>query len=164
MTVYRNGPKKWGVICLIISVIGLIMIFYPIISDVDGFDGGFALMFAGVIVTLTFFISSIIFFIQGHSLDKAIESGETLARWKYSKSEWVKFYELEYKRDKQDKRIIFYTASGFAIFFAILFILFVDEPLGAVYAAIGIILLTGFLQWFAPLINFWRNKKIRALR
>ncbi|NMB83232.1 MAG: hypothetical protein GYA14_15595 [Ignavibacteria bacterium] len=159
MTEYRNGPKKWAVICLIIAALGLIMIFYPIISEMDGFVGGFALIFAGIIVTLTFFISSIIFFIQARSLEKAIASEETFARWSYSKIEWKKYYELEYKRDRQDKRILFYTASGFSIFFALLFILFVDEPWGAIYGALGIILLTGVLQWYVPLMNLRRNQK-----
>jgi hypothetical protein len=159
MSDYRNGPKKWATICLIITVVGLIMIFYPILTEMDGFDGGFALMFAGLIITLTFLVSSIIFFIQGRSLSRAIGSGETFARWSYSKNEWIRYYELEYKRDKQDKRILFFMASGFAIFFAILFLLFVDEPWGAIYAAIGIILLTGFLQWYVPLMNYKRNKK-----
>lgn len=159
MSDYRNGPKKWATICLIITVAGLIMIFYPILTEMDGFDGGFALMFAGLIITLTFLISSIIFFIQGRSLSRAIESVETFARWSYSKNEWIRYYELEYKRDRQDKRILFFMASGFAIFFAILFLLFVDEPWGAIYAAIGIVLLTGFLQWYVPLMNYKRNKK-----
>lgn len=159
MTEYRNGPKKWAVICLVITLIGLAMIFYPVYSEMDGFNGGFALMTGGVVVTLTFIISSLIFFLQGLSLNKAIESTETLARWSYSKDEWKKYYELEYKRDKHDKRIIFYIASGFALSFAILFLLFAKEPWGAVYAAIGIILLTGFLQWFAPWRTYKRNQK-----
>jgi len=50
-------------------------------------------------------------------------------------------------------------ASGFAIFFAVLFLLFVDEPWGAISVAIGIILLTGFLQWYVPLMNYKRNQK-----
>lgn len=125
----------------------------------DGFDGGFALMLVGLIITLTFLLSSIIFFIQGHSLNRAIESVEKIARWSYSKNEWIKYYELEYKRDKQDKRILFYMASGFAIFFAVLFLLFVDEPWGAISVTIGIILLTGFLQWYVPLMNYKRNQK-----
>lgn len=163
MSEFRNGPKKWAVICLIIAVLGLIMIFYPIISEMDGFDGGFALMFAGIIVALTFFISSIIFFIQAHSLEKAIVSGEALARWNYSKDEWKKYYELEYKRDKQEKRIIFFIASGFAIFFALLFIILVEEPWGAIYGALGIVLLTGFLQWYVPLMNLRRNQKYSGI-
>jgi len=159
MTEYRNGPKRWAFTCLVITLIGLIMIFYPIFSEMDGFNGGFALAFAGIIVALSFIISALVFFIQGLSLDKAIESSETIARWAYSKDEWEKYYELEYKRDKQDKRIIFYIASGFSVFFAVLFIILVKEPWGAVYAAIGIILLTGFLQWYAPWLTYKRNRK-----
>jgi len=87
MLEYRNGPKKWAAICLTITIIGLIMIFYPIFSEMDGFDGGFALMLVGLIITLTFLLSSIIFFIQGHSLNRAIESAEKIARWSYSKNE-----------------------------------------------------------------------------
>ncbi len=87
MLEYRNGPKKWATICLIITVAGLIMIFYPFLSGMDGFDGGFALMLVGLIITLTFLISSIIFFIQGHSLNWAIKSEETFVRWSYSKNE-----------------------------------------------------------------------------
>lgn len=163
MPEYRNGHKKWAVICLIITAFGLIMIFYPFITEMDGFGGGFALMFAGIVITLTFFISSIIFFIQASSLVKAIESRESFARWNYSKNEWKKYYDLEYKRDKQDKRMIFFVASGFAIFFAFLFIILVDEPWGAIYGALGIILLTGFLQWYVPVINLRRNKKYSGI-
>lgn len=159
MAEYRNGPRKWAIICLIITLIGLAMIYYPLVSEMDGFNGGFALVFGGIIVTLTFIISSSIFFVQGLSLAKAIESTDTFARWSYSKDEWKKYYELEYKRDKQDKRVIFYIASGFSVLFAVLFLLLVEEPWGAVYAAVGIILLTGFLQWFAPWLTYKRNQK-----
>ena len=159
MTEYRNGPKKWAKFCLFVTLIGFIMIFYPLYSDMDGFNGGFALIFGGVIVTLSFIISALVFFVQGLSLDKAIESSETLAKWSYSKDEWKEYYEVEYLRDKKDKRIIFYIASGFSIFFAIIFLLLTEEPWGVIYACVGIILLTGFLQWFTPWLTYRRNKK-----
>jgi len=159
MTAYRNGPGKWAKICLVIMLIGLCMILYPIISGMNGPNGGFALMFLGLIVTISFFISSLVFFFQGMQFNAAITSPDTLAKWTYSKEEWKKYYELEYIRDKKDKRIIFYIASGFSIVIGIVFLIFTKEPAGALYGCFGVILLTGFLQWFAPWLTYKRNQK-----
>lgn len=159
MTAYRNGPKKWAINCLVITLIGLFMILYPIISEMDGFSGGFALMFIGIIISISLFLSALVFFFQGMQFDTAVTSRDTLAKWTYSKEEWKKYYALEYIRDKQDKRIIFYIASGFSIFIGIVFLIFIKEPAGALYGCFGVILLTGFLQWFAPWLTYKRNQK-----
>lgn len=159
MIEYRNGPKSWARICLVITLIGLLMIYFPIVSEMDGLNGGFAMIFGGVVVTLTFFISTLVFYSQSRSLTKAIESKTTFARWTYTKDEWKNYYGLEYLRDKKEKRMLFYVASGFAIIFGILFLLIVGEPIGAIYACLGIIFLTAFLQWFTPWLNYKRNIK-----
>jgi len=159
MAEYRNGPKKWAIICAGIALLGFMMIVYPIISEMDGFNGGFAMIFVGIVVSLTFIISSFVFYVQGRQMDIAISSPDTLAQWTYSKEEWEKYYEIEYERDKKDKRMLFYLASGFSVFFGLAFLIFVKKPAGALYACLGIILLTGFLQWYAPWLTYKRNQK-----
>lgn len=83
-----NG-KTGLIISLSITIIGILMIVLPIVFQMEGMDGGFALNFVGIVIALTGFVSCFIFNKRKKVLERMLQ-GDVIARFTYDEEQWNK--------------------------------------------------------------------------
>lgn len=157
---------KASVVAWLISIVFFIGIFaFPQI--IDGMNGGFALSFLSIIISLTAFISG--FFLENMQKQKSeLDFGkEILAEWTYSAEEWQKYIVTDLEADRIRKMGLFYTISAWAILFAILFPVF-DREAGWIVSCVmlGLVGLIGIVAFLSIKIVHWKNlntMKYRAI-
>lgn len=160
MTQYNNPQRKNAFIWLIISVLGLLMVFVPALFDIDMMDGGGALIFIGIMLFISGILVSILFFNRSASLRRMFSGEGLLAHWRYDDFTWTKHAEREYAFRKSVNRSMFFLIGGMCLFVGMIF--FIIDPEDGKYvffvmAAVTILIgITAFLTAWLP---YRRGKK-----
>ncbi len=153
-----NPQKRNTNIMLAIAVFATFMIFFPSLIGLDGFDGGFAISFVSLALSLTFAIVTVIFYRQARLLDNILRGEGLLAHWTYTPQQWSKYSKKEYKTEMQEKRGLFLIVSAFALFFGVLFWVFDNEAGFYVFLMmLGLIGLVAFAWRFSTWLNYRQN-------
>ena len=88
----------------------------PAIFNIDGMDGGFAIYFVAMILTLTFVVSSIIFFLRSRRTDRVLQNTNIIGHFIYDQKA-VKTIENEKRADALLKK---YLSIGLWILFTVI--------------------------------------------
>ena len=148
--------KKTAKISLVVSIISFIGIFIPELVGIDGFNGGFAISTFCIFIFISGVVTSLVFWRMSVKEDKIISGTNLIAHWTYSKEEWKKFTEVEFKTDKSYKNMLFYIILFFALFFGIIFYIFDPENgIYVFYVMIGLIV----LMFFVAKYSIWSAHK-----
>ena len=131
-------------------LIGIFIIFSPSIFEIDNMNGGYALSFIGILITLTSLVTTILIFnTRVRVLDSIIAGENIVACWRYSPTEWKKFKKEQYDEAKESNKgmLIFMIILSSLIF--IPFIIFSEAGrimLIVFLVLIGILSLAAFLS------------------
>lgn len=107
LSFFENIQNRVFLVGLFIALTGIFLIFLPSIIGLDGFNGGFALMFISVVLISPIGITTAIMYRKrANALNSIIDGTELICYWKYDKAEWLRYTEEEYKRDKEDRNIL----------------------------------------------------------
>ena len=104
MDIRNNPPRRTSLIGTGVILVGIIIIFIPSITGMDGFDGGFALSVGGGLVAVTGIITAIIYARLANAVDHILQNKNVLAHWTYSPQEWRQYTEKEHLEDAASKR------------------------------------------------------------
>lgn len=130
------------------------MIFVPGAVGIDGFDGGFAISFASILIAVTGVAVGVMFLGSASKLDRLLRGEGVLAHWVYTPQLWVEFTGKEYIEEKSEKKGLFLVIAAFALFFGFLFwILDTEAGFYVFLVMLGLILLC-FMAWQ---LSAWSN-------
>lgn len=151
-----NPQKRNTHIMLALTLYCTAMIFYPELTGLDGFEGGFAMSFVNLVLALTFGIVAIIFFRQARLLDEILKGNGLLAHWTYTPEQWKIYSEKAFATEVEEKRGLFFIVTAFALFFGVLFWV-LDEEAGfyVFLVMLGLIGLVGF----AWQLSIWLSRR-----
>ena len=117
----KNNAKKWAIISIIITIIGIVMTAAGFMLDNYDF---FWMIMVGLLLGLTFLICFFIFIGQARRLDRMFNNQDLLVHWTFDSSQQLVKAEAEYKARKKRNRILlliiiifFVVISGFFLAF-----------------------------------------------
>lgn len=116
-----NPARRTMWVCIGIALAAIFGIFAPSIFGMDGFNGGFAISFACIILAVTMVILTIMYSGRAKSLDTMLDKKNVLAHWSYTPEEWQAYTQKAYSADTRDKwglyklvmAITFIVCAGF---------------------------------------------------
>lgn len=151
-----NPLMKTVIFGFLLTALGLLMIFGPGLVGIDGFDGGYAISFAGLFVAIMGFVVAGFFYQQAKILDGILRGDGLLAHWTFDDQMWQEYAQKEYVEEISEKKGLFLIVSFFALFFGFLF-WFLDNEAGFVVflVMLGLIGLVGFTWRFSA----WYNRR-----
>jgi hypothetical protein len=98
-----NPARRTMWVCIGITLASIFGIFAPSIFGMDGFNGGFAISFACIILTITMVIVTIMYAGRAKSLDTMLNKKNVLVHWTYTPEEWQAYTQKAYSADTRDK-------------------------------------------------------------
>lgn len=98
-----NTAKRTLYIWIVLTLVFFFGIFAPSIFGMDGFNGGFALSFFCIILTITGFVVIAMYWKRARIGDNMLSGKNILAHWKYSADEWKAYGEKDYRMERNDK-------------------------------------------------------------
>ena len=159
----KNPEIRNVLIGLGISLLGITVFFLPIAINMDGMDGGYALMFMAIALIIPAgIITAVLYGIRAVTFHKIISGKDLIAHWTYAPAEWKKYAEEEYLREKFAKMGLFYVLVFFSILIGGgLFLIAQDkEAAGLVLAGLfGLVIFIRLLIAFTTRNTYDANKK-----
>lgn len=160
MNIRNNPPRRTALVWTGIILIGIIIIFIPAMTGMDGFNGGFALSVGGGFVAMVGIIAAVIYFRLGSSLDRITSKEYLLVHWTYTAADWKRYTEKEHREDSAAKKGLFILVAIIAVIVGIIFFAVVrDNPLVIAVTVLGIIVITGLTAYFSTLASYLNNKR-----
>jgi hypothetical protein len=152
----ENPLMKTVMLGLFIIAVGIVMIFGPGLAGLDGFDGGFAISFSGIIVTTLGVIIAPLYLQQANILNGILRGEGLLVHWTFEPEMWKKYTQKEYAEEIAEKKGLFLVVSAFALFFGLLFWVLDNEAGFLVFLVmLGLIGIVGFTWRFSA----WYHRK-----
>jgi MFS family permease len=135
---------------LVVTAVGIMMIFGPDIVGIDGFEGGFAISFVGLFVAILGLVIAGFYFQQANILGGILRGEGLLVHWTFDDEMWKKYTRKEYAEEISETKGLFVIISVFALFFGFLF-WFLDNEAGFIVflVMLGLIGLVGFAWRFS---------------
>lgn len=99
----RNNAKKWAVISLILTLLGIMMTVAGITLDDDNFIWMFVV---GLLLSITFLICFFVFLGQAKHLSRMFNKEELLAHWYFDNAAHLQKAEEEFRAKKKTNRIL----------------------------------------------------------
>jgi len=156
----KNRQRQTALIFLCLFAVSLVLIFIPYLTGMDGMNGGFALSFVSVFLSITFLVSCIVFFIMAKKFSSAITADNMILHWVYEKSEWLKFSEKEFAVQKKEKRSLFILITAISLAIVVIFSIVVrDSWRIMIIVFFGLAALLAFVAFIVPKIQYANFKK-----
>jgi hypothetical protein len=154
---------KTMILGLVVTAVGILMIFGPGIVGIDGFEGGFAVSFVGLFVTILGSVVAGFYFQQAKILDGILRGEGLLVHWMFADEIWKEYTRKEYAEEISEKKGLFVIVTVFALFFGFLF-WFLDNEAGffVFLAMLGLIGLVGFAWRFSAW--YYREQNERGVK
>jgi hypothetical protein len=135
---------------LVVTAVGILMIFGPGFVGIDGFEGGFAISFVGLFVAILGLVVAGFYFQQANILGGILRGEGLLVHWMFDDEMWKEYTRKEYAEEISEKKGLFVIVSIFALFFGFLFWFFDNEAGFFVFLVmLGLIGLVGFAWRFS---------------
>jgi hypothetical protein len=159
----KNPEIKNVIIGLGITFIGILLFAVPLITNMDGMNGGYALMFISIALVIpSGIITAVLYGIRALTLQNILSGKSLITHWTYASEEWKEYTEDEYVREKSAKMGLFYVLIFFCILIGGgLFVLAEDkEAAGIVLAMLaGLVIFIRILIAFTTKNTYDSNKK-----
>jgi hypothetical protein len=156
----ENPNRRIAAACSVIILVGIVMIFIPGASGMDGMQGGYALSFFGIFVAIVGLIAVIMFARMAVLQDRVLQPDNILAHWQYSSEEWRQYIEKEHGEDKKDKSNLFYLIAGISVVVGIvMWFIYPDSRLVTFLTILGIIVVIGITAFLSINSVYRWNKK-----
>lgn len=156
----KNRQRQTAFIFLYLFLVSVILIFIPILTGLDGINGGFALSFIAIFLSITFLITSVFFFVMAKKFGAAVNDENMILHWVYEKSEWMKFSEKEFAVQKKEKRSLFILITSISFAVLVVFSIVVrDSWRIMIIVFFGLAALLAFVAFMVPKIQYANFKK-----
>ena len=156
----KNPLRRTTLIWAAIIVVGIIIVFIPAMTGMDGPDGGFALGAGGIFVAIFGIVGTFVYARLAIRLDQILKKENQLAHWTYNPEEWETYTEQEHTEDKAAKKGLFIMISVIAIIVGIIFYAVVrDNFLVILSIFLFIILVAGLSAYFSTVAPYRQNRK-----
>lgn len=153
-----NPARKWANGCFIAALAGVAMFFSPVVFEIDIFEGGGALFFAGLAVFLTGLLSGLVFWRLAVRLDALFSGKDLLAHWTYSQEEWSRYTQAEHQRDWKDKRDLYRVFVVIAAAVGAGFTLWKHDAWLLMLVIVGgLIVFIGIVAWLSVAASYHAN-------
>jgi MFS family permease len=155
-----NPLMKTVMLGLFVTAVGIAMIFGPGLAGMDGFEGGFAISFIGIMVTILGAIIAALYLQQASILNGILRGEGLLAHWTYGPEMWKEYTQKEYAEEISEKKGLFVIVSAIALFFGFVFWFFDNEAGFFVFLVmLGLIGLVGFTWRFSAWYSRRQNER-----
>jgi len=156
----KNRQRQTAFVFIALFAVSVISIFIPSINGMDGMNGGFALSFIAIFLSITFLITSVVFFVMAKKFDIAITDENLILHWVYEKSDWMKFAEKEFVVQKKEKRLLFILIIAISFAVLVIFSIIVrDSWRIMIIVFFGLSALLAFVAFIVPKIQYRNFKK-----
>lgn len=155
----RNPHTLTSIVFLILTIIFIFIIFLPSILGMDMMKWGFGIAFISFFLVISFAVTSVIYGSMARKLSRLFLEANNIAHWHYSKEEWSKYYQTEFKKQKTEKKNLFILIAVVVLVVGGIFTLTHRDawkPLVIVF--LGLLLVLGFFAFIVPRIKYYRNK------
>ncbi|MBM3713504.1 MAG: hypothetical protein FJW56_08745, partial [Actinobacteria bacterium] len=145
----RNPHTSTSIVFLILTIIFIFIIFLPSILGMDMMRWGYGISFISFFLAVSFAVTSAIYGSMARKLSRIFLEANNIAHWHYSKEEWLKYYQTEFKMQKTEKRNLFILITFVVILVGGIFTLIRRDawkPLLIVFP--GLLLVLGFFAFF----------------
>lgn len=154
-----NPARKWANGCWLASLAGIAMFFSPIVFDIDIFNGGGALFFAGIVVFFTAIICGLLFWRLARYLESICSGKNLLAHWTYTQEEWSRYTEAEHERDRRDKWNLYRLVVIIAVVVGVGFPIFKPDAWLIMLVVIGgLIVFLGAVAYLSVALAYRANR------
>lgn len=159
-----NPQRRTAYIWFGLTFLFAVMAAIPMTTDwIDIFNGGGAMLFAGVVMGITSLIVGFLYLKRASQYDKISSGGNVLARWSYDTRTWSSYTEEEHVRDRKARWGLFafiavislVVGAGFSIYLAVTD---QDMPWFGLLVALGIIVLIAITAAATAWGEYARNK------
>ena len=156
----KNRQRQTAYVFIVLFIASVILIFIPSLAGMDGMNGGFALSFIAIFLSITFLITSVVFFVMAKKFDIAITDDNMILHWVYEKSEWMKFAEKEFAVQKKEKRLLFTLIMAISFVVLVIFSIVVrDSWRIMIIVFFGLAALLSLVAFIVPKIQYTNFKK-----
>jgi hypothetical protein len=156
----KNRQRQTALVFLCLLIVSIILIFIPSLTGMEGINGGFALSFIAIFLSITFLITSVVFFVMAKKFDMAITEDNLILHWVYKKSEWMKFSEKEFGVQKKEKWSLFILITVIAFVVLTIFSIIVRDSWPVmIIVFFGLTALLAFVAFIVPKIQYANFKK-----
>ncbi|MBA4418982.1 MAG: hypothetical protein C0392_13915 [Syntrophus sp. (in: bacteria)] len=149
---------SWGLAILLTGLSGIAV---PIIYDIPGMSGGFALFFVGGFVAISGIVTMAVFGFQLRALKRMLTGVGVLAHWTYPPAEWNLFTEAEFRELKGENFQKWLLIAVITLVVGVGFMVIMrDKASVQVFVfLLGLIVFLAFIAWFVPRMSYRRNQR-----
>jgi hypothetical protein len=156
----KNRQRQTAIIFICLFIAFVILIFVPSLTGMDSMNGGFALSFVAIFLSITFLITSVVFFVMAKKFDAAIKDDNMILHWVYEKSEWIKFSDKEFVVQKREKRSLFILITSISFVVLVIFSIVVKDSWHImIIVFFGLAALLAFVAFIIPKMQYANFKK-----
>ena len=160
----KNSQRRISNLWWILLFVFAFCMVIPSITGLDGFDGGFALIFVAGFMVIMSFIIALIYRSRAKQLDKILSGEGRIIVWRYAPDEWQRFVENDFKEEKQAKKFLFFLIAGISIVVGVILWIAVKDIL-IFFIALGIIPIVALPAFIVPRARYSKlmNSEPKAL-
>lgn len=148
----RNGEIRLAAICAACTLFFAFMVFAPFIFGMDGMEGGFAIAFISIVISLTAFITMFLFAYRTYRLEQIFSS--PIARWRYEDGFWKKWVVEEHKEELEEKLGLLLLIGAICLVVGTGFIIFEPDSGIIVFMVLaGLMALLTVVAYIVPMLN-----------
>jgi hypothetical protein len=98
-----NTARRTLYVWVVLTILFFFGIFAPSIFGMDGFNGGFAIAFVCIVLSITGSIVVAMYATRARQADAILKGRDVLAHWSYSAADWQGYADKDYTMERQDK-------------------------------------------------------------
>lgn len=156
----KNKQRQTAFVFLYLFITSTVLIFVPYFSGMDGVNGGFAISFIAIFLSISFLITCVVFFKMSNKFVTALADDNLILHWAYEKSEWLKFAEKEYAVQKKAKWSLFILVTVISFVVLVIFSIVVGDSWRIMLILFfGLAALLAFVAFVVPKIQYANFKK-----
>ncbi len=157
----KGNPNRRKAI--IWAIVTLLTIFATIahIFGMHDYGGSYPLILLGLLIMGSISIILILYYIrQARLLDRILTGDNLLAHWTYSREEWDRYAETDYRAANRKNREFYYTFSAAALICGILFFVFKQKSVASLFVILFCMFTpVPIVMWFSNWYNHRQNRK-----
>jgi len=156
---FANPRRTSGRYAFVVLVGAALLCFAPAGLELDGMDGGYALIVLSGLVALTALITFVMLGRSAGRLDRLFSGEGLLARWTYAPDEWRRFVALEYDLSSGEKRSLFRLVFVISLVVGVGFVVLMRDEASLI--VFGVLMgLMGVLRVLVEILPRTRHRRL----
>jgi uncharacterized membrane protein HdeD (DUF308 family) len=156
---FKNTERTVSFVGWGIAVAGILMIFLPLSLGMDGFNGGFALAFSGILVCIIGISIGALYLVRARAVSRMFSGKDILVNWLYSREQWQSYAREAYREGKSTRWGVFAVLAVISLVIGIIFaVLDPEAGLWVLFTLLGILALIAIVIAVANEFTRRRNR------